>query len=144
MRIGNLFYSNKPTYHKIDKSHEYHRQSLAQYILLKKYYVSISNNGKLGKFPYKVRVWLTFRNRFLSRLRKKEGGLVCFYCGKDNLTANHNAPTKKKYNGLATIDHYIPRSKGGSEFSESNLVCACMKCNGKKRDLMPEDFLKAS
>lgn len=33
----------------------------------------------------------------------------------------------------ATIDHILPRSRGGSSRYE-NLVTACFSCNGKKRD----------
>ena len=47
----------------------------------------------------------------------------CQYCGK-----NHQA---------MTIDHLIPKSAGGKDTWE-NLVCACIKCNGKKGDRTPE------
>ncbi|MGG3467335.1 HNH endonuclease [Neobacillus pocheonensis] len=39
-----------------------------------------------------------------------------------------------------TIDHIIPRSKGGKT-SLDNCVCACMKCNNEKADLKLEEFL---
>ncbi len=40
----------------------------------------------------------------------------CAYCGSgDNLT----------------IDHVVPRCKGGSDFTK-NVVCCCSKCNQKK------------
>lgn len=47
----------------------------------------------------------------------------CQYCGsKENLT----------------IDHVIPRSRGGPS-SWDNLVACCSKCNGKKGDKTPEE-----
>ena len=37
-----------------------------------------------------------------------------------------------------TIDHIVPKSKGGDDTWE-NLVTACVKCNNKKGDRSPED-----
>ncbi len=45
----------------------------------------------------------------------------CQYCSKNVTISN------------ATIDHVIPKSKGGGHTWE-NLVIACSKCNGKKGD----------
>jgi 5-methylcytosine-specific restriction endonuclease McrA len=42
--------------------------------------------------------------------------LICAYCGE---------------NKICTIDHIIPRSKGGGN-SKNNLVKVCEKCNGDK------------
>jgi 5-methylcytosine-specific restriction endonuclease McrA len=38
---------------------------------------------------------------------------------------------------LMTVDHVIPRSKGGPSTWE-NLVCACMRCNNRKNNRTPE------
>jgi 5-methylcytosine-specific restriction endonuclease McrA len=38
-----------------------------------------------------------------------------------------------------TIDHVIPKSKGGKDTWE-NLVVACMPCNTKKGDRTPEEW----
>ncbi|MFH1760535.1 MAG: HNH endonuclease [bacterium] len=47
---------------------------------------------------------------------------TCQYCGsKKNLT----------------IDHIIPKSKGGTDSWENIIVC-CIKCNNKKGDQLPE------
>jgi 5-methylcytosine-specific restriction endonuclease McrA len=51
-------------------------------------------------------------------------GNVCQYCGK-RLAARQ-----------LTIDHVIPRSRGGTE-SWSNLVTACMPCNTRKGGRSP-------
>jgi 5-methylcytosine-specific restriction endonuclease McrA len=48
----------------------------------------------------------------------------CQYCGRGDLPL--------------TIDHVVPRTRGGDE-SWENLVCACMKCNNKKGDRTPEE-----
>lgn len=58
----------------------------------------------------------------------KRDNYECVYCGEDN----------KK---LLTLDHVIPRSKGGSN-SWENLVTACKKCNGEKSDLTLEEYGK--
>ena len=53
----------------------------------------------------------------------KRDGYQCGYCGsKKNLT----------------IDHIIPRSKGGDN-SWKNLVTCCSKCNNLKDDKTPEE-----
>ncbi|HSD64905.1 MAG TPA: HNH endonuclease, partial [Ignavibacteriaceae bacterium] len=46
------------------------------------------------------------------------------YCGRGDLPL--------------TIDHVIPRARGGSD-SWENLVCACTLCNNKKGDRTPEE-----
>ncbi|MFO7891926.1 MAG: HNH endonuclease [bacterium] len=48
---------------------------------------------------------------------------ICQYCGS--------------VGGSVTIDHVIPKDKGGKDTWE-NLVCACMECNGKKGNRTPE------
>lgn len=39
------------------------------------------------------------------------------------------------------LDHLVPVAKGG-ESTENNLVLCCEKCNQKKRDHMPWDFME--
>ena len=47
---------------------------------------------------------------------------ICQYCG-----------------GTAeTVDHVVPRSRGGAH-SWENVVAACKHCNGKKRDKLPAE-----
>jgi len=64
------------------------------------------------------RVMLTRKNII------KRDNHQCQYCGKKSV-------------GL-TIDHVIPRVRGGKDTWE-NLVCACVKCNNKKGNRTPED-----
>jgi len=40
---------------------------------------------------------------------------------------------------IASIDHFIPRSKGGQDCLD-NIVISCKDCNHWKADLMPNDF----
>lgn len=42
--------------------------------------------------------------------------------------------------GLFNLDHFHPKSKGGSD-RVSNLVLSCVKCNQKKNHQLPADFL---
>lgn len=39
---------------------------------------------------------------------------------------------------VATVDHVIPRARGGRSSFE-NLVCCCTSCNGRKRDRSPAE-----
>jgi 5-methylcytosine-specific restriction endonuclease McrA len=48
----------------------------------------------------------------------------CQYCGTKN--------------GIITIDHIVPKSRGGLD-SWDNLVTACIKCNNKKANKTPEE-----
>lgn len=62
----------------------------------------------------------------------------CYYCEVKlqtlaDIVRRVNAPNRK------TIDHLIPRSKGGTD-DESNLVIACRKCNEAKGVMMPYEF----
>jgi len=54
----------------------------------------------------------------------------CYWCG-----------TFFTENFSATIDHYIPLSKGGLH-SKDNIVASCMPCNSAKRAKDPEVFAK--
>jgi len=65
--------------------------------------------------PYK-RVVLTRKNIL------RRDGFKCAYCGRSDLPL--------------TIDHIIPRAKGGSD-SWENLISACTFCNNRKGDRTP-------
>lgn len=54
----------------------------------------------------------------------RRDGMKCQYCGKSNVQL--------------TIDHILPRSRGGREEWE-NLVIACVSCNNKKGNRTPEE-----
>jgi hypothetical protein len=40
--------------------------------------------------------------------------------------------------GKTTLDHYLPRSKGGT-YDVFNLVACCKRCNNYKKSTMPSD-----
>jgi 5-methylcytosine-specific restriction endonuclease McrA len=69
------------------------------------------------KIPYKE-ISLSRRN-LLHR-----DNYTCQYCGD----RRHDL----------TIDHIVPRSKGGTD-SWENVVAACLKCNVKKGDRTPKE-----
>lgn len=77
--------------------------------------------------------WFSFREKFLH----KHEPLKCVYCGKGNLIIDGEECADGHGLGhLATIDHVVPVSKGGSRYDESNCVVACFKCNQKKKDTL--------
>lgn len=56
----------------------------------------------------------------------RDGG-TCHFCGKGLLFKQ------------VSIDHYLPKSKGGPD-DIFNLVCSCRRCNKNKRSSVPEDY----
>lgn len=56
-------------------------------------------------------------------------GQNCYYCGR------------KLMYGKVSLDHYLPRSAGGTD-DVFNLVTSCKKCNGGKRNDIPTDVEK--
>jgi 5-methylcytosine-specific restriction endonuclease McrA len=67
---------------------------------------------------------LPFKRVALSRVNiYKRDGYACVYCkSKDNLT----------------LDHVVPRSRGGRD-AWDNLVTACQRCNTEKGDRTPDE-----
>jgi 5-methylcytosine-specific restriction endonuclease McrA len=130
-----LVKATRKSYHLI-KENNPHIQSYASYILLKN---DLFRKDVRYNYP-QWRLWLTFRNRYLKRQRRINGVLECKYCGESPLEANTNNPRKRYVD--ATIDHIVPRSKGGREYNEDNLCVCCIKCNSKKADMSLEDFVK--
>ncbi|WP_457630207.1 HNH endonuclease [Oceanithermus sp.] len=54
----------------------------------------------------------------------RRDGYTCQYCGRRGR--------------VLTIDHVVPRSRGGQDTWE-NLVTACLECNTRKGDRTPEE-----
>lgn len=69
------------------------------------------------RVPYK-KIILTRKNIL------KRDGHKCSYCGRGDVTLS--------------IDHILPRSRGGEDTWE-NLTAACNKCNNIKGDRTPEE-----
>ena len=122
--------SKKSYFHKVPKNPD--SRSHAAYLMLKLQYQKTDPDIKFRRLGH--RFWLTFRNRVLNKMRKQnKGNLICYHCGESHLVTNFNTPNlpnKKK----ATLDHLVPRARGGSEISLSNLVVSCYTCNHKKAD----------
>ena len=55
----------------------------------------------------------------------------CAYCDKDLDVKS------------ATIDHIVPKFKGGHNV-KSNMICSCSKCNRSKGSVLLEDWYKPS
>ena len=51
---------------------------------------------------------------------------------------NHKCQYCCTHYGPVTVDHVIPKDRGGQD-SWENLVCACMDCNTKKRNRTPRE-----
>lgn len=61
-------------------------------------------------------------------MRDSGGRCRCFYCGKDVRL------------DLVRLDHFIPRSRGGPDGIENRRV-SCYRCDSRKSDLMPWEFM---
>lgn len=66
-------------------------------------------------------------------LRRQSG--ACFYCRR-GISRRHPQGHPLK----ATLDHRIPRSRGGSNH-RSNLVAACEECNARKDNMTDREFV---
>ena len=105
-------------------------QSRASLLALKLQYINDPNTD--ARDSYKV--WLRFRMNLLTKWEEERGTLTCHYCGRDNLC---KVTEGEQPRNQATLDHVMPRARGGAEFDESNLVVACRPCNEKKADDLP-------
>lgn len=68
------------------------------------------------------------------RIAKDCGG-HCSYCGCEVVIGIRAGER------LATIDHKVPLSRGGT-WKRYNLTCACRGCNSEKGDMTVEEFLE--
>ncbi|KAB2926032.1 MAG: HNH endonuclease [Bacteroidetes bacterium] len=80
-------------------------------------------------FPSVVRlsvfVRVPYKKIILSRKNiLRRDGHRCQYCGRGDVPL--------------TVDHVVPKSRGGEDTWE-NLVAACVRCNNKKGDRMPDE-----
>ena len=96
----------------IERNHEVVR-SVSQAIPLP----SIVRLSRLIHVPRK-RILLNRKNII------KRDNHQCQYCGTTD--------------GPVTVDHILPKDRGGGDTWE-NLVCACMNCNTKKRNRTPRE-----
>jgi 5-methylcytosine-specific restriction endonuclease McrA len=78
---------------------------------------SIIRLSRFVRVPFK-KVVLTRKNIL------RRDNFRCTYCGRGDLTL--------------TIDHLVPKARGGDD-SWENLVSACTRCNNKKGDRTPHE-----
>ena len=78
---------------------------------------SVIRLSRYVRIPYKKTI-LTRKNIL------KRDGYKCAYCGRGDLPL--------------TIDHIIPKARGGED-SWENLVAACLPCNNSKGDRSPKE-----
>jgi 5-methylcytosine-specific restriction endonuclease McrA len=64
----------------------------------------------------------------------KDCDMLCQYCAREVVIGQYGGKR------LATIDHKIPLSHGGS-WKRYNLTCACKRCNELKGPMTAEEFL---
>lgn len=64
---------------------------------------------------------------------RQDANFICWYCGVDTIELQQYG------RGTSTVDHVIPRSRGGTD-DESNLVCSCSVCNQEKADMTLEEY----
>lgn len=69
----------------------------------------------------------------VQRLAERDGW-DCFYC-RTTLEGKPDRP-------IPTIDHLVPRSRGGTNHAE-NLVLCCQSCNSSKGARTPEEWQQA-
>lgn len=85
---------------------------------------------KVFRLPSVIRLLNKFKLKFNVRLTRKNilirDKYRCRYCGKEDTPSS------------LTLDHVIPRSRGG-KFSWENIVTCCSSCNAKKSDRTPEE-----
>ncbi len=62
-------------------------------------------------------------------------GYACRYCGRQCVDAPPHGPDGKRVNlpHERTLDHVVPRSRGGAH-TDDNCVVACFQCNNDKGD----------
>jgi len=81
----------------------------------------------------------------LIKLHRRQNGLCCF-CGNETWLAvegvkRQNPPPGMKMKQMATADHKIPQSQGGTN-RMSNLAMACSLCNNDRQTTPFEEFME--
>lgn len=65
----------------------------------------------------------------------RRDGYRCIYCG---LTSGESRGSRQLLRRDFTIDHIVPRSRGGPN-TWTNTACACPRCNQRKGDRLPHE-----
>lgn len=64
-----------------------------------------------------------------------KSGVACWLCGKP---IDWDAPKRSRW--APSVDHVVPRSKGGSLFARSNAELAHYGCNSKRGNRAPRPY----
>ena len=102
-------------------------QSYANLVLLQRLYSNLEQR-------YERRAC----KKFLREEFEKNGTLTCYYCSKPGLKLETD-----KAHERATVDHFVPKSAGGSPTDPVNFVVCCNSCNRKKASDDAETFKKS-
>jgi 5-methylcytosine-specific restriction endonuclease McrA len=116
-------------YHMIYEEEPY-QKSLGSLVLLNDFLRGRDVDYLASDWTIRVK----YNIEFLKLQLKQKGQLNCSYCRKQNLFINEDITKRPKYHFLATVDHVIPISKGGSIDDYENMTCACWHCNHSKKD----------
>jgi 5-methylcytosine-specific restriction endonuclease McrA len=74
-----------------------------------------------------------------SRLFNYQQGF-CFYCAKRMRLRIRKKEGLHEAGDLATLDHFIPRIRGGLNM-QGNKVLACIECNTRKNNMTAFEFM---
>lgn len=73
-------------------------------------------------------------DRLLRRLVLERDGFRCRYCG---VALRPYRQGREHDDDEATVDHIVPRSRGGAD-EATNMVACCWRCNQDKADTVPD------
>jgi 5-methylcytosine-specific restriction endonuclease McrA len=79
------------------------------------------------------------RKRLKLKLLKKLKDHHCPYCGYKMY--DQPTKTKKVHKRAITVDHLYPESHGGLYNDLDNTILCCRKCNKKKKEQLPLNFI---
>ena len=97
--------------------------------------VLLNNDLKKQDVDFIAADWkipVMYNIEYLKKQLASRGVLNCSYCQRGPLKINEDLSKDPPKHMLATVDHIIPKSRGGEQFDYSNLTVACFKCNMKK------------
>lgn len=70
------------------------------------------------------------------RIQDEQGG-TCYFCSRT--VCEYPMHTRPHPDDMATLDHVLPRSRGGDDRRE-NLIVSCYRCNADRQNSIPSDY----
>lgn len=111
-------------------------KSLASYVLLKDQLMKQDEDYiERGRLIAKR---INFSREYLLEMQREKGSITCTYCGKTDLVIELQE-MKVPNDRLATVDHIVPKSRGGAHYDRRNIAPCCGTCNTKKGNKMLEE-----